>query len=158
VVKIAATSDRGGELDFECYWRVGGQGEGQPFRFQPLDRAEVSLGPILLNVRQLLADDPSQHYTKTKVREQVKGDNNAIDRAPDLLVAGDDPIYADSEGQRPPRFVRDEGRACPRGWRCERREGRGGGGTCWTHSAGTNRQGSLGSPGVAAGSVSRSSR
>lgn len=116
VVKIAATSDRHGELDFERYWRVGGQGEGQPFYFEPTDKTAMSLGRILADVQELLAESPGRYFTKREVRSKVKGDGSKIDDALVLLAADEgEPIYADSEGKRPPRFVWDEEREPSKG-------------------------------------------
>jgi KaiC/GvpD/RAD55 family RecA-like ATPase len=109
VVKISATSDRDGELDFERFYRVGGQGDGQ-FYFTATDKAGTqAAGRIMEDVRQFLADS-SGEQTKTAIRKAVKGDNTAVDKALAWLVAHDDAIHAVSEGNKPPKYVWDSER------------------------------------------------
>ena len=60
---------------------------------------------ILDDVRQVLKDCPGERFTKTKLREAVKGKNEQIDEAfqqlANPLVDGPrDPIFALNEGSR----------------------------------------------------------
>ncbi len=110
VVKIKATRDRDGELDFERYYKAGGQGDG-PFMFARTDRAEVKSGKLIDDVRQLLADNPGEPFTKTKVREKVKGNNQDIDAAVAWL-ADNDPDFHVQAGDKhgTVRYVWDSAR------------------------------------------------
>lgn len=110
VVKIAVKDDRRGLLDFERFYRMGGQGEGQPLFFEPASKTEVGTsGRILLDVRQFIMDATGP-LTKTAIRNNVKGDSSAIDRAIDTLVSTpSEPVWSVMQGQRP-RFVWDEDR------------------------------------------------
>jgi hypothetical protein len=108
-VKIAVKDDRRGLLDFERVYRVGGQGEGQPFRFERAAAEEFSVGGrILLDVRQHMMDTAGHPQTKSNVRAAVKGDNGKVDRALDALVSNpSEPVWSELHGQRVV-FVWDE--------------------------------------------------
>lgn len=111
VVKIAVKDDRRGLLDFERFYKMGGQGEGQPLFFQAANKSEVGTsGRILMDVRQCIMDATGP-LTKTAIRNDVKGDSGAIDRAIDTLVSTpSEPVWSVLQGQRL-RFVWDEDRA-----------------------------------------------
>jgi hypothetical protein len=114
VVKIKATSDREGELDFERFYRVGGHGDGQAFRFQPTEKGEMLNERIIDDVRQYAADNEKHPLTKTAIREQVKGDNNSIDTAITWLVQHDGDFHADATGRGGTlRYVWDSERETP---------------------------------------------
>ena len=88
LVKIAATSDRQGGLDFERFYRVGGQGDG-PFRFDAADSDEVgTMARIRAAIVDLFADNPGRPFTRTQVAEakSVKGRAEHIYRALDLVA------------------------------------------------------------------------
>lgn len=95
VVKIAATSDRDGELDFSRFYRVGGQ-KDDSFYFTPIEETEVAVqGRVAEDVRQYAADNPGKKITKTELREKVTGRATTIDAAVDYLVAQEsEPLYA----------------------------------------------------------------
>jgi KaiC/GvpD/RAD55 family RecA-like ATPase len=93
VVKIRATSDRDGELDFDRYYRVGGQ-DDEPFCFRSTDRCALLNERLVDDLRQFAADNEKQPLTKTQIRGAVKGDNNAIDSAINWLVQNDADFYA----------------------------------------------------------------
>jgi hypothetical protein len=93
VVKIKATSDRDGELDFERYYRVGGQGEA-PFRFTPTDHGEMQNERLVSEVRTYAADNEKQPLTKTTIREHVSGRGVNVDAAVEWLVANDNDFHA----------------------------------------------------------------
>ena len=95
---------RGGRLsrsaDFERVYRVGGQGEGQPFRFERASAEEFGAGGrILLDVRQHMMDTAGVDQTKTAIRAQVRGDNGKIDKALATLVSSpSEPVWSEDRG------------------------------------------------------------
>lgn len=112
VVKLSASSDRMGLLDFERLWSVGGQGQDAPIAFEPLAANRTgAAGRILNDVRQLLADNAGREWTKTAVRREVKGDNGAIDEAlSELALDLDVPIHAVAVARGREVYVWDEDR------------------------------------------------
>ena len=107
LVKIAATSDREGELDFERYWRVGGQGEG-PFRFDRASADEVgSIGRIRSAIFDVLADNEGTGYAVTTLEnmKSVKGRAIDIRRAADIMAAAEPHVFRDPNPRRKGAFV-----------------------------------------------------
>lgn len=72
-VKIAATSDREGQLDFERYFHVGGQGEDKPLRFTPTEKGTMGDEKAGMAVLQYVMDEAMKSLTKTDIRQNVKG-------------------------------------------------------------------------------------
>jgi hypothetical protein len=105
LVKIAATSDREGELDFERYWRVGGQGDG-PFRFDRASADEVgSIGRIRSAIFDVLADNEGTGYVLSALEKAVKGRATDIRRAADLMAAAEAHVFRDPNPKRKGAFV-----------------------------------------------------
>lgn len=101
LVKITATSDREGELDFERYWRVGGQGEDAPFRFTPAEADEVgTMGKVRAAVMEFLGDHEGQQFPPSKVEQAVTGKGEAIRRALDLLADAEPRVHRDPNPNR----------------------------------------------------------
>jgi hypothetical protein len=96
-VKVAVKDDRRGLLDFERVFRVGGQGEGQPFRFERASAEDFGTnGRILLDVRQHMMDTAGSDQTKTGIRTAVKGDNGKVDKALAVLVSSPgEPVWSE---------------------------------------------------------------
>lgn len=109
-VQITVRDDRRGRLDFDRFYRVGGQGEGQPFRIAQISADDAGTGGrILGDIELLLGDNAGKPFTKSAVRDAVKGDNGAIDAALERLAASPlSQVVAVSEGNRPPRYVWDD--------------------------------------------------
>lgn len=131
LVKLTATSDRDGELDFERYWKVGGQGEGQPFRFAPVDGDEVgTMGRVRGLVLEFLMDNEGEQFTPNAVvgADGVKGKADNIRKALDLLADGLAEVHRDPNPRRrdsqvysyDPSRVDATGRSRT-DWRAERR-------------------------------------
>jgi hypothetical protein len=98
-VKIAARADREGLLDFERFYRVGGQGAGRPFTFERTDSGDVGdAGRIRAEIRQYLMDAAGP-VTKTEIRRNVAGNSERKDRALEALVSDTrEPVFADAQG------------------------------------------------------------
>jgi hypothetical protein len=107
-VQITVKDDRRGRLDFERFYRVGGQGAGE-LKFEQVDKRTIGVGGrILADVEQMIGEATGP-VSKGDVRRKVKGDNGAIDRALDSLAANPDvPVVTVREGRRPEKFVWDE--------------------------------------------------
>jgi len=113
-VQITVKDDRRGLLDFDRFYRVGGQGEGQPLFFEGVDASEVgAAGRILEDVRQYLADNDGASFTLTTLRREVKGSNTEIDAAARQL-AGDPSVAVFALHERgpslPPKYRHDQAR------------------------------------------------
>lgn len=94
VVKIKATSDRDGELDFVRYYFAGGQGQGQPFRFIPADADEVgTMGKLRSRVFDFLADREGETFTPTDVEQAVTGKGKDVRRALELVEAAEPHVF-----------------------------------------------------------------
>jgi len=95
-VKLSVKDDRRGLLDFERVYRVGGQGEGQQFRFERASAEDFGAnGRILLDVQQHMMDTAGADQTKTAIRAQVRGDNGKIDKALAALVSNPrEPVWS----------------------------------------------------------------
>lgn len=112
-VRIRATSDRRGKLDFTNEWWVGGQGPGRSFGYRLRSAEDMATGSGHQGeIIAFLKRHAGQHFTKTQVREEVRGDNNALGVAIDALA--DDPnslVFADTlPGSRHPQYVWNETR------------------------------------------------
>lgn len=114
LVKVTVKDDRRGRLDFERFYRIGGQGEGQPLYFDHADASEVgTVGRILKEVREYLADNDGKPSTLTTLRNQIKGSNTEIDAAARQLAR--DPSSAvfedyDRGPNLPPKYRHDQAR------------------------------------------------
>lgn len=102
LVKIEAVDDRRGKLVFERYYRVGGQGEGNPIHFESVTADEAGAdGRIWGDVRQHMMDSAGADQTKTAIRGKVRGDNSKVDKALAALVNDpSDPVWSKVIGQR----------------------------------------------------------
>lgn len=68
LVKVIAVDDRRGRLDFERYYRIGGQGEDRPLHFEHADANEVgTMGRARQAVSDFLADNEGERYTANAV-------------------------------------------------------------------------------------------
>lgn len=102
LVKIAATSDRDGELDFERFYRVGGQGEAA-FSFERADADEVgTMGKVRASVYDFLADHEGQTFTANAIvgSAETTGKAEHIRRALELMAAGERHIHKDPNPAR----------------------------------------------------------
>ncbi len=111
LVKVVVKDDRRGLLDFERYYRIGGQGEFQPLDFERADAHEVGTsGRILEDLREFLRDNDGEPFTKTALRAQVKGSNDEKDKALGALVADHrTAVFADHDrGENLPPYYRHD--------------------------------------------------
>jgi hypothetical protein len=105
IVKIAATSDRQGELDFERFYRVGGQGDG-PFRLTRVSPDEVgTMGKLRSAVFDFLADHEGEQFTANKLTEKVTGNGAQIRRAAELVAAVEPRVHRDPNSRRKGSWV-----------------------------------------------------
>lgn len=91
LVKIIAVDDRRGRLDFDRYYRVGGQGEGGPISFTLVDSDDVgTMGKAQASVLEFLMDHEGERFTPTRVVDSPATTGKAADlrRALELLAAG----------------------------------------------------------------------
>jgi hypothetical protein len=113
LVKIAATSDRDGELDFARFYRVGGQGDG-PFVFGAADADEVGpMGKTRSAVFAFLADHEGETFTADAVVKAKDGDGSKmvtgkaenIRRALELVAKAEPNVYRDPNPNRRDSWV-----------------------------------------------------
>lgn len=88
LVRVIATDDREGSLDFDRYYRIGGQGEDAPLYFEGVAAESVGVaGRIQEAVRQYLTEHPGEPQSKSAVRKAVGGTDRIKDAALEAFVA-----------------------------------------------------------------------
>ena len=86
-VKIVTVDDRRGRLDFERFYSVGGQGEGNAIRFTRLDAKDVgAMGRMRSRVFEFLADREGEWLPPTTIISGVPGDDKSARRALELVA------------------------------------------------------------------------
>jgi len=97
LMKVNAVDDRRGRLDFERFYKVGGQGEGKPFHIASVDADEVgAMGKAQASALELLADHEGEWLTTTRVVESpaTAGKAAHLRRALELLAAGHPHVHS----------------------------------------------------------------
>lgn len=101
LVKIKATSDRDGELDFERYWKIGGQGQGAPVRFKGVDADEVgTMGKLRSAVFDFLADHEGEAHTESAIVKAVGGNAANSRKAVTLVAAHEARVFKEPNPRR----------------------------------------------------------
>jgi hypothetical protein len=89
-VKLVVKDDRRGKLDYARHYRIGGQGEGQRIRFEPVSADDVGEMRALREAMvEFLREHERDWFTLTNLREQksIKGTAALYPRALELVAA-----------------------------------------------------------------------
>jgi hypothetical protein len=102
LIKLTAVDDRRGRLIKQTHYKVGGQGENKRIKWEVASNNEVGkMGQLRVAVEVFLTDQPKVPFTLTDLRKSIKGNDELIGKAADLVVAANpNSIFKDANPAR----------------------------------------------------------